>query len=269
MKFDKLLHRLRASAPARYLTVFRTSFKERLEYPHVIFLALLSFPLHLVIMTFLWSAFVDEPLDKMFTYFLAVNFLSYYGYLWIIAGRYDRFVRGREKLGYVPLTKPVKPFQFYTMVGLGREAVEWLVVVLIVMLVFVCMGHIDYIYRWFIALPLVLLSMIFILSIVYVTTGFSYWVFSTWGIRTFFVGIMFVFNGGSVPLWIIPQELMNLVDITPFPHLIYHPAMFVITNDFTHYTLPLLVLPVWTLLFFGIGMLLHKIGWKRFEALGG
>ena len=254
----------------KYLAVLRSSIRTVVEYPHTTVASLLSLPLIVLIMTLLWSSFLNESYEKMFYYFLLSNgiFVPSTLWIWSASNGFVGFIKGRDNQN-IPLTRPLNPFMFYIIKGLGKELISMLAAFGFVVLTLLLLNQIQMLIRVIITIPLVFLITVFIAAVVYLVTSFSYWVYSIWGIRALFVTLMFVFNGGNIPLWILPDKFLDLIGITPFPYLGYCPVMFIMNGELYYYLLSIIMLIVWSILSFGIGWIIHEKGWKKFEAFGG
>lgn len=140
----------------KYLAVLRSSIRTVVEYPHTTVASLLSLPLIVLIMTLLWSSFLNESYEKMFYYFLLSNgiFVPSTLWIWSASNGFVGFIKGRDNQN-IPLTRPLNPFMFYIIKGLGKELISMLAAFGFVVLTLLLLNQIQMLIRVIITIPLV------------------------------------------------------------------------------------------------------------------
>jgi len=103
--------------------------------------------------------------------------------------------------------------------------------------------------------------------IVWVSSFWFYWTFSLVTIKD---AAVMIFSGALIPLWFLPQGLMNFIKLTPFDSIFYTPIRIylgMIPEDEIISSVIKQIL--WILVLFAIGQLLWKAATKKLVVQGG
>jgi len=244
-----------------YLSTFFIGVKRIAQFKGWIIGEIMAQTISILLLVTLWSSLVQTDFS---TYFIVVFFLlgagraSLYTHL---THTYDDEVRTGWS---VALAKPISWFFFTALYTFGSWFFSFLVGAVAGSVLLIAMGVNFSFLVFFLSVPFILL---FDLAVAYFISSFSYFVYSTWGIRVFFSVMETIFGGIVVPLALVPEKYMQAIVLLPFPHKAYEIAVAIL-----HGSIPLpsyIALIIWSAFFFLIGYIMHRKGRARFESLGG
>jgi ABC-2 type transport system permease protein len=123
----------------------------------------------------------------------------------------------------------------------------------------------------FIGFIISLILGIFIYFLLEISVGFvSFWTpEQTWGLT--FLTLVFIetLSGAIFPVNLLPDVIKNVVNLTPFPYLIYYPiSIFVGTSTGITIIKIIIIMLVWVLLLFKLNRWLWTRGLKTYSADG-
>lgn len=107
-------------------------------------------------------------------------------------------------------------------------------------------------------------------EISFIIQTLSFWVFRIWGIARLKNIIIEVFAGTMIPLWFMPEWVMNIIKFTPFDSIYFTPIKFYLgqigsNNIVFNFGRQL----IWVAIFYIIGEILWKCGEKKVVVQGG
>ncbi|SDD05680.1 ABC-2 type transport system permease protein [Paenibacillus sp. UNCCL117] len=103
--------------------------------------------------------------------------------------------------------------------------------------------------------------------IVWVSSFWFYWTFSLVTIKD---AAVMIFSGALVPIWLMPQQLVRFIEMTPFDSIFYIPIRIylgMVPED--QILMSMLRQSVWVAVLFGAGQLLWTFAQKRLVVQGG
>lgn len=89
------------------------------------------------------------------------------------------------------------------------------------------------------------------------------------GVKNMTMHIVRIFSGALVPLQFFPEGLRAVVELTPFPGMIYGPTQALLSeNPMTEMQDMLIVSAFWAILLLTLAMWLWRVGLRKYEAIG-
>lgn len=231
-------------------------------------------------LVFFWQAIYQEK-DLLFNY-SQEKMLSYVVGIAFLRG----IVFGSRSLDEVPglikggglvswLIRPVSLFPLFFSRDLAVKFLDLIFIVVEVSLVvklldlnFYLPQHLSSLFLFAIAL---FLSVFLYFSIGVVISAFSFWLENIWAVR-WLLGIIFLefLSGVYFPLDILPDFLQKIINLTPFPYLLYFPLkIWTEQVDFVSALRIVLILISWLIIFIFLGEKIWRKGLKDYSAYGG
>ncbi|MDB5054464.1 MAG: ABC-type uncharacterized transport system, permease component [Bacilli bacterium] len=103
--------------------------------------------------------------------------------------------------------------------------------------------------------------------IVWVSSFWFYWTFSLVTIKD---AAVMIFSGALIPLWFLPQGLVDFIKLTPFDSIFYTPIRIYLGMVPENEIVASLVKQmIWVFVLFGIGQLLWRAATKKLVVQGG
>ncbi len=241
------------------LNVFTTGVKESLQFKWAILGNVFSSFISLFLLASVWTVFF--PRDYL-PYFIGVYLIlpSFQVYSYIAHEYANIIMKGWD----LTMAKPANTFLIKTLYMYGTYAPDYLINLVIGTLTL-------YFFNINFNLPVVIVSLPFILifemALAYFITSFSYFFYTTWGIRVLLRLLDTVFGGFVFPLYLLSEQGKAIVFSFPFAHKCFFVVDGMLNNyiPFSSY----INLVLWSMILFIIAFPLHKKGWKKFEGLGG
>lgn len=115
-----------------------------------------------------------------------------------------------------------------------------------------------------------ILGYLILWEISFITQTISFWMFRIWGIARLKNIIIDIFSGTMIPLWFMPDWVMNIMKFTPFDSIYFTPIRLYlgkVPSDDIIYIFSRQIL--WIGLFFAVGSVLWKLGEKKVVVQGG
>lgn len=107
-------------------------------------------------------------------------------------------------------------------------------------------------------------------EISFIIQTLAFWVYRVWGISTITNVIINIFSGTMIPLWFMPDWIMNLIKLTPFDSIYFTPIKLylgqIASNDLVWNLGRQLI---WVGILYIIGDILWKCGEKKVVVQGG
>lgn len=98
----------------------------------------------------------------------------------------------------------------------------------------------------------------------------SFWFYGTFSLVTIKDAAVLIFSGALIPIWFMPQWLINFIKLTPFESIFSTPIQMylgMIPED--EIIVNIIKQVVWLVILFGVGQLLWKLGTKKLVVQGG
>jgi ABC-2 type transport system permease protein len=95
----------------------------------------------------------------------------------------------------------------------------------------------------------------------------AFWLEETWIIRVMFLISTSFFSGAIIPLEFFPNQLVSVLNYTPFPYLTYYPIK-IFLGQLTDLWAPYGILFLWILILVGINTLVWKRGIRLYAGAG-
>jgi len=260
-----------SSAWRKTRTLLSVNYAYMLEYRAELVLWMLSGVLPFVLMG-VWmeagreGAFPLTP-PEFARYFLAVFLVRQLTVVWVIWQMDELVVTGRLSPW---LLQPIDPFWRMLAEHVAERAARLPFVVALVVLFFVL-----YPQAWrtpdpaSLALGLVATAAAFALRFLmeYTLGTLSFWLERAGNLQQlWFLALLFL-SGAIAPLEVYPPLVRSIVELTPFPYVVYFPAQ-LLAGQPVAAARGLAVLAVWTALFIVINRWVWHMGLRKYSAMG-
>lgn len=256
---------------AKAKTLLLTHYAHMLEYRAEIFLWALSNSLPIILMG-VWIKAAQEgnftlTPEDFARYFFAVFLVRQLTAIWVIWDFEREVIEG--KLSFF-LLQPLDPVWHHIARHLAEKMTR-------IPLVFVFVGLFFVLYPeaiWFpsigqICLFLIAIAAAFILKFIiqYTFAMLAFWTERASAIQQFWFLFDIFLSGAIAPLEVFPEALRNIVELTPFPYVMYFPSALIIglKVDFWH---SILVIAAWIIIFYFVNRWLWKKGLKQYSGMG-
>lgn len=107
-------------------------------------------------------------------------------------------------------------------------------------------------------------------EISFIVQTLTFWMYRVWGISTVKNVVIDIFSGSMLPLWFMPDWVLNFIKLTPFDSIYFTPVKLylgqITSND---YVWNLGRQLIWIGIFYIIGDILWKCGEKKVVVQGG
>ncbi|NES99718.1 MAG: multidrug ABC transporter permease [Sphaerospermopsis sp. SIO1G1] len=255
----------------KILTLLAVYYAYMLEYRSELVFWILATSLPIILMGVWIKAaaggdFTLTPLEFA-RYFFAVFLARQFTVVWVIYDFEKEVVEGKLS---PRLLQPLDP-GFHHLANHVSERIARTPLVILMLGLYLLIYPQAF---WIPTLPnlllfLVAVAMAFILKflIQYTFAMFTFWTERATALESFWVLFYIFLSGYIAPLEVFPENIRNIVMLTPFPYLISFPAHILvgIPVDLTRGFLSILG---WILLFLGINRLLWRAGLKRYSGMG-
>jgi len=108
---------------------------------------------------------------------------------------------------------------------------------------------------------------LFWFALQYLTGVMAFWLEETWILRVMLSVVSYFLSGAIIPLDLYPDWLVNILNYTPFPYLVYYPIK-IFSGETSSLGLGLIIISIWTVVIALINHLVWKKGIKLYTAAG-
>lgn len=124
-------------------------------------------------------------------------------------------------------------------------------------------------YIFFIVITLLAIVLGFFINLIISLTAF--WTEDPWSTSWVFDVIFMSFLSGSYfPINILPGVLPRLIELTPFPYLLYFPVKIWLEQTTVSQTISIIVIcAIWTIFLYSVAKIWFRRGTRNFSAYGG
>ncbi len=217
-----------------------------------------------VLLAGIWHTYA--PQHDFLTYFLIIFFLVWdpFTFIYYMCKEYENLARTGW---HVFLGKGRALFLPIAMIGLGTTVGERALPIGVVS-AFLVLTHKLTLQHLMVLLLYDIVLLLFSLCFAYFLSGFAFFFYSIWGIRVLARLTSNILGGVVVPFLLISPTFAKLFALLPFYHLHYGGVIVARTGQIPLFSL--LILGIWGVIFFLLGLGLHRIGYRYlFEAQGG
>ena len=260
----------------KYLSYLVLGFKKTREYPanlfNQLFIPILIFGSLYAIWFFIFqnsSGVVNGfAFDDMILYLLVTTIFQ--GILFYrICIELDYLMSSGDILRYT--TKPVNfllaIFSYYIGFNLVNVIVRMFMLFFISFFVIGFVPSISYLLLFFAFIPLYVVMDGLIYSLIGLT---AFWLTKTWGIRSAYEMVQWIFSGALIPIVFFPFWLQSLVKFTPFYYTMYSAAsIFSQSFSISESFFVLKMLLVWIVIFSVLVWFIMRLGLKKLQVMGG
>ncbi|WP_255882764.1 MULTISPECIES: ABC-2 family transporter protein [unclassified Ruminococcus] len=211
---------------------FRNNMAYRFEYLMGILNTVLNFIVYCCIYKALYGG--ANEVDGITFSMVTTNFIISLG-LTNAFSKNEMFLQDKIKQGTIAneLLKPVN-FKFRMLFedmgdGLFKVIFNFIPAVLIAM-VFTQIQPPAGILNFTLCLVSAVLGYIVLWYISFIVQTWSFWLFSVWGIVTIKNVIINICSGALLPLWFMPEPIMNIIRFTPFDSIFFTPVQLYLGN---------------------------------------
>ncbi|NEQ41785.1 MAG: multidrug ABC transporter permease [Okeania sp. SIO3I5] len=248
-----------------------TYYAYMLEYRAELFLWMLSSSLPFIMMGIWTEAAIkgEFPLDKLqfSRYFLAVFLVRSITPVWVIFNFEKEVVEGKLS---PKLLQPIDPVWHHVADHIAERFARGLFVVGLILLFFVLYPQAFWLPNlgdFFLFLIVVLMAFFLRFLIQYTLAMCAFWTERATAIEQLWLLPYMFLSGITAPLEVFPEWVLKIVLWTPFPYLIHFPASLLVGLP-VDVGRGLLVMLVWSVIFFGLNRWLWRLGLKQYSGMG-
>ena len=256
-----------------YLDLISYGYARLKAYPTEIFIVFIERVFSLVFLMIFWSLVIensdtDITIKETLSYFMIIQGISML--FFIRSQKFGSMLRKHIKSGEISnyLTKPLNVILSMYATTLGEKSIEGFTAIILIIA-----GVMLDPPGSFVAIPLFLVFLIFAGIL-----GFTFNLFE--GVMTFYTtepgGIMnmmshisSVFSGFWIPLMFFPATLRKIVELSPFPWMLYGPYQSLQYTSFdADVARSMAIAAFWAFFLTGLMIYLWNKGLKQYEAIG-
>lgn len=225
----------------KYFSVFKISFQQEFVYRMNFVMWRVRNVLQIFLVFFLWDTVFSDPQKVVFGYDRSKILTYVFGLL--IVRAFVLSAKAMEVAGEISrgdlsnyLLKPINYFKYWLTRDVSSKAlnlsfafVEVVVLFYVLKPPFFIQSSILLLISFFIAL---MLAMLIYFLILFLTSSVTFWYPEAgWGTH-FLISVIFVefLSGAIFPLDIFPSAIQNILNLTPFPYLIFFPLQVYLGN---------------------------------------
>ncbi len=259
-----------------YLEVMKKSFQNNIVYRLDYFAGLINAVIMILVNIAIWKAIYEEQevLDGVqFKILVTYLVLSFIMQSLFVMNEYVIESRVRSGLISTDLIKPMnfKMYIFSRNIGtvFFRIVMQMVPALIISIILFRILPPFSFTAMLFFSLSFVLgyLVLYNLNFIVWLSTFWFYWTFSLVTIKDAFVMIL---SGALLPLWFMPQNVLKIVNLTPFDSIYYIPISIYLGQMPQEEIVDALIRQgIWVGILFAVGQVLWKIAVKKLVVQGG
>jgi ABC-2 type transport system permease protein len=218
----------------KYLQLFKISFEQEFVYRFNFIMWRVRNVLQIFLIFFLWDTVFSDP-DRVVFGYDRVKILTYVFSLLLVRA-FVLSARAVDVPGEVArgdlsnyLLKPVSYFKYWLTRDLSSKTLNLVFAVFETFFLYLVLKPPFFIQTnpLFIItfLVSVALAMFIFFTILFINSAVPFWVpEAAWGVNFLFTVVIIDFLSGSLfPLDILPQSLQNVLNLSPFPYLIFFP----------------------------------------------
>lgn len=104
----------------------------------------------------------------------------------------------------------------------------------------------------------------------FIVQALAFWMYRVWGIATIKDVVIYIFSGAAIPLWFMPNWVLNFIKLTPFDSIYFTPVKLYLGQITSHdFAWNIGRQALWILILYVIGDILWKCGEKKVVVQGG
>jgi ABC-2 type transport system permease protein len=256
-----------------YWDIVRFSFLRFFSFPLEMFSQIIKRVIELLFLILFWSLVIKSgginvTLPQIVSYLLiATGVADLAMSRW---GQFSSFVGNQIKTGQLSnyLLRPQSLVPNLYAVSLGRSGLKMmLAVVNIIVGLFIFPPHSYISYLLFFAFMINALVISFGYNILE-STLFFYFTEAN-GIRNTVQHVMRIVSGGMIPLYLFPSTFRNIINLTPFPSMVYGPTIALSTSVVNQEVIRSFIVGIfWSVIFNILAYFVWQRSIKHYEAIG-
>ncbi|MCD1258645.1 ABC-2 family transporter protein [Paenibacillus athensensis] len=259
-----------------YLEFAKKSFQNNIVYRMDYFAGVINALVMIFVNISIWKAIYEEEESlegvqfKIVATYIVLSFL-----MQVVYTMDEYFIEGKVRSGLISsdLMKPIN-FRLYVFsYNIGTMLFRLLMQLLPALLVSIFLFKLlppfstEMLIYFIVSSALGYLVLYNLNFIVWSSTFWFYWTFSLVTIKD---AAVMIFSGALIPLWFMPQWLIDFIKLTPFDSIFYTPIR-IYLGQIPHEEIwtSMLRQVIWVVLLFAIGQLLWKAAAKKLVVQGG
>lgn len=263
----------------KYLAVARITLANILEYRWDFLIGQLRVTLLLITLYFLWTQIISTRINifgfsknQIITYIFLAAILRQF----TLTTTADQIAAELQSWGkfFSYLLRPIGYFRYWFTVDLVYKIAN-LVLILVIASLFINFFNIYFINPpeisslfLFILSILIAIFLNFYAAILVSATGF--WTSQVWGLQFFLVLIMEFSAGVYFPIDVLPQSFRSIIQLTPFPYLLYYPIAIFLGKLSPEASIRAIFIGLlWLTIIYALTKFIWQKGLKAYEAWGG
>jgi ABC-2 type transport system permease protein len=264
----------------RYLTVFRISLQQEFVYRANFIMWRVRNLIQFFLIFFLWDSVYSKPQTELFGYDKAKILTYIFGLLLVRA--FVLSARGVDVGGEIAngslsnyLLKPFSYIKYWLVRDLSSKtlnlvfaAFEFGLLYLLIRPNFFFQTNPVFIFGFFISI--VLAMFIYFLLLFIISMPPFWYPEGAWAFQFLLTGVFVEFLSGAIfPLDVLPQSIQKIINMTPFPYLIFYPIQIYLGKvDFSGISKVLVISTIWFLLLLYLLKILWNRGLKVYQSYG-
>lgn len=259
-----------------YLQFFAIKFRNNMAYRFEYFMGILNTLLNFVVYWCIYKALYGgaDEVDGITFSMVATNFIISIG-LTNAFSKNEMFLYDKIKQGTIAneLLKPVN-FKFRMLfedLGDGFFKVIFnFIPALLISLLFTQFLPPSGALNFLLCLISAVLGYLVLWNISFIVQTWSFWLFSVWGIVTIKNVVVNILSGALLPLWFMPEPVMNLIKFTPFDSIFFTPIQ-IYLGQLSGYEIIFNFVRqiIWVVILYFIGEFFWSRGIKKLVVQGG
>ncbi|MEK7526725.1 MAG: ABC-2 family transporter protein [Patescibacteria group bacterium] len=263
----------------KYLTLFKLSFQQELAYPINFVMWRIRNVIQIFLIFFLWDTVFSDPNKIAFGYDKAKILTYVFGLVVVrpivlsaksfeIAGEISR----GELSNY--LLKPLSYFKFWFTRDIASKVLNILFAFFEITVLYLILRppfffQIQPIYLLAFVMSLVFAIVLYSL-LIFLFSMFTFWnLEQAWGFAFLLLLFTDFLGGGIIPLDVLSAPIQKVINVLPFPYLLFMPLQIYLGKlSFAQTGVSLVTSGVWILILFIVVNLVWKKGIKTYKAEG-
>jgi len=259
-----------------YLEFAKKSFQNNIVYRMDYFAGVINALVMIFVNISIWKAIYEEEESlegvqfKIVATYIVLSFL-----MQVVYTMDEYFIEGKVRSGLISsdLMKPIN-FRLYVFsYNVGTTIFRLLMQLMPALLVSIFLFKLlpPFSTEMFIFFMVSsVLGYLVLYNLNFIVWASSFWFYWTFSLVTIKDAAVMIFSGALIPLWFMPQWLIDFIKLTPFDSIFYTPIRIYLGQiPQEEIWTSMLRQVVWVVLLFGIGQLMWKAAAKKMVVQGG
>lgn len=256
-----------------FISFYRIHLRNHRYYIKNLLVKIVSYPVQVVVMWYLWQAILEVSsigisVESLLNYYLAVFLVIRLASPRLICETIERDVISGDMI--IHFVRPIRYWVTVLAQAMASFTINIFFVLPVTVLILSSLGHVNVTVFGLFGFLVVSVGGILMQFCIYFVVGLlAFWLDRVWSVSMLTHFIISFMGGSMIPLYLFPEEVMKILQLSPFHTFLFTPIQMLLTGCTGLQIGQVLLLQlIWMLFFVVLAGVVWRTGRRHFTGYG-